>query len=49
MQLAGPGAMPNGQLPELGARGAAPGTAYYIVAQDTADQRAVTTDSREPA
>ena len=39
-------------LPELGARGAAPGTAYYrSIAQDTAetDQRAVTTDSREPA
>jgi hypothetical protein len=36
-------------LPELGARGAAPGTAYRTIAQDTADQRAVTTDSREPA
>ena len=26
--FAGPGAMPNGQWPELGARGAAPGTAH---------------------
>lgn len=51
MQLAGPGAMPNGQWPELGGarRRAGDRTQDGTADTATADQRAVMTDSREPA
>jgi hypothetical protein len=40
--------MPNGQLPELGARGAAPGTAYYIVLSGTGHRGPARGYDRQP-